>query len=399
MTKKAARSKKKIKKPKVRSAHPKVWRIFHFEQRFEMDSYRRRGGLDYVRMFVTATTQDKSNESSGFIQQLTELEHFYPEMRDTLEGRFWRLCRLTATQEDWLRGYLLDAEQKPLTPARLAARLHLDIADLKKTLTALKRVGLIEQVECPAFEKPKRDKSDEDKDQSTAGTKGKSRVKGKKTGKKPAIPKRFKTFSNVPNPLNNKIGIESKKNNKEKDLELEEKNNQTNNRTCNGGTGSKQQTTHSPTTTPPASPTSPDATGGIGRNSRRVSPQALVKNCEPIGAVVDLLRFRYDADSLGFADEMLVRMGFVTPYEMERIRSGSKPFSPEQANERAHWAKAWCDCKSQFDDHVMLQLRDKIFKRTNAVRTANKSPNKPGAYLMTAWNNLVRDVRRKCKAM
>jgi len=117
---------KQKSKNEVSTAQRRVWRIFHFEHRFEMDSYRRRGGLDYVRMFVTATTQDKSNESSGFIQQLTELEHFYPEMRDTLEGRFWRLCRLTATQEDWLRGYLLDAEQKPLTgllkmPPRLAS--------------------------------------------------------------------------------------------------------------------------------------------------------------------------------------------------------------------------------------------------------------------------------------
>jgi len=31
--------------------NPKVWAIARFVERFEMDDYRRKGALDYVRMF------------------------------------------------------------------------------------------------------------------------------------------------------------------------------------------------------------------------------------------------------------------------------------------------------------------------------------------------------------
>lgn len=392
--------KKKSAKRNTQSASrstSKVWRIFHFEQRFEMDSYRRRGGLDYVRMFVTATTLDKSNESSGFIQQLSELEHFYPNLRDTLEGRFWRLCRLTATQEDWLRGYLLDSQQKPLTLARLSARLHLSLVDMKKTLTALKRVGLIEQVDCPEFKKPKREKSKEDKDQSTGQARATASRKRKKTGKKATAAEYSQTFANVSESFNNKI--ESKKNNKENNLELEENKNRTINQPDHGGQGNKEKTTLSPTPTPPVPSTSPDAPGGIGRKGRRVSPRGSVTDSESVGAVLNLLRYRYTKESLEFADEMLVRMGFMTQLDIERIRLCKQQFTSEESNERAHWAKAWCVCRDQFDDDTMVKLRKKIFEKADAVRVNKAGVRNPAAFLMTAWNNLVRDVRRRCKAM
>ncbi len=116
-----------------------------------MDEHRRQAGLDWVRMFVTAASRWQSNESSEFMQQLEELDHYYPEQRDAYEGRFWRLMRLTATKEDWLRGYILDEKLQPLSDARIAARLHLDGRVMKATLAALKRVGLLEYVVCPEF--------------------------------------------------------------------------------------------------------------------------------------------------------------------------------------------------------------------------------------------------------
>ena len=98
----------------------KVYIIYHFRERFEMDEYRRQGGLDYIRMFVTATTQTKSNESTEFFQQLKELRYFYPDMYYSFFGIFWTLGTLTATREDWLRGYLLDGDLKPLSEGKLA---------------------------------------------------------------------------------------------------------------------------------------------------------------------------------------------------------------------------------------------------------------------------------------
>ena len=210
----------KRKAKDAREAGAKVWRIYHFKERFEMDSYVRQGGLDYIRMFVTATTKDKSNESTAFLQQLEELEHYYPEQRDAYEGRFWRIGRLTATQEDWLRGYLLDADQQPLSVAKVAARLHLSLPVMKQTVAALKRVGLLEEIDCPVFERPVRDGQQQAEAKKTA-RKGKggqkaSRSRSSKAASK-AISNHFETFQNV---SENSKSIQESKNNRNRNTNL-----------------------------------------------------------------------------------------------------------------------------------------------------------------------------------
>ena len=177
-----------------------VYRIFHFQNRFEMDGdYRRQGGLDYVRMFITASTQGKSNESSAFMRQLGMLEHYYPEQWDAYLGRFWRLVALTATQEDWLRGYLLDSDQRPLADAKLAAAMHLSLPVMKATLQGLRKVGLIEQVPCPQFTRPKKRKAkDESANQKqNKDGKKKSPKKPKKQTAKQTVRKHSETFGNI----------------------------------------------------------------------------------------------------------------------------------------------------------------------------------------------------------
>lgn len=183
-----------------------VWRIARFGERFEMGEYRRRGGLDWVRMFVTAATNQQSNESTQFLQQMDELEHYYPEQRDAYEGRFWRICRLTATQEDWLRGYLLDAERRPLSESKLAARLHLTPAATKATLAALKKVGLLECVPCPDFgQPPERPQEDapaaQEPERKRTRAKGGSQTKSPKTRPVAAIRDDSGTFRESPEPL------------------------------------------------------------------------------------------------------------------------------------------------------------------------------------------------------
>ena len=137
-------------KGKAKIGNSKVWAIARFVARFEMDDYRRKGALDYVRMFVAPGSQ-KPTESTQFLQQLAELEHYYPDQRDAYEGRFWRLCRLTATLGHRYRGYLLDAELRPLTAGKLAARLHLETGEMRRTLAALAKVGLVIRTEMPEF--------------------------------------------------------------------------------------------------------------------------------------------------------------------------------------------------------------------------------------------------------
>jgi hypothetical protein len=172
----------------------------------DTNGYCRKGGLDYVRMFVTPTTASRPNESTQFLQELDELDHYFPEQRDAYEGRFWRICRLTATQAPWLRGYLLDADRRPLTDARLAARLHLDLRACKATLAALKKVGLLEYVPCPEFNQPPQEPEEDVREpqepaKETKGGKGRPAKKGRKTGAAASIRDDSETFRNCSEPL------------------------------------------------------------------------------------------------------------------------------------------------------------------------------------------------------
>ena len=182
----------------------KCWHFSHWLARFEMDEYRRQGGLDYIRMFVTATTAGKSNESTEFFQQLAELKHYYSDQYYCYVGIFWTLGSLTATKEDWLRGYLIDADLEPLNESKLAARLGIDKKKARQAMAALKRVGLIEYIDCPLFVPAQQDQK-------------------KKSGKKP-IRKRSETFGNISKPFKNKNSKRnSKRNSNEKEKQKEKK--------------------------------------------------------------------------------------------------------------------------------------------------------------------------------
>jgi len=211
MTKKRTDTSKKKRKPDTSTGDrtaktgsgKKVWRIFHFEQRFEMDDYRRQGGLDYVRMFVTATTVQKSNESTEFFQQLKELRFYYPDKYYSFFGIFWTLASLTATREDWLRGYLLDGDLLPLSERKLAARLQISLKETRAALLALKRVGLIEYKPCPEFNKPEREKEKSGSQKQTKNKRPNRKKSDTGTSKKAAIRKRSETFPNVSKPFKN----------------------------------------------------------------------------------------------------------------------------------------------------------------------------------------------------
>jgi len=337
-----------------------VWRIFHFDQRFEMEGYVRQGGLDYVRMFVTATTKDKSNESTGFLSQLIELEHYYPEQRDAYEGRFWRLCRLTATQENWLRGYLLDADQQPLGLAKLAARLHLSVPVMKQTLAALKRVGLLECVECPAFERPVQEPSQDGAQDDRRDGKGK-RQKPQRRALKPsakAISKRFGKFKNV---SENSKSIQESENNRNRNTNLnkdprtsssdptnptegeavtQREDNAQGQATAQGPSGIR--TALAPTTTPPICPTSSDpggprvipihpppprpvhaddpthishAVAGIRRRCNPASRQAAERVYQALGGpkIDGTRQYAQDMGCLGAAFDRVVQSGLAPP--------------------------------------------------------------------------------------
>jgi hypothetical protein len=392
------------KKTNQSKASKKSWRIFHFEERFEMDKrYRRQGGLDFVRMFVTSTTEKMSNESSSFMQQLTELEHYYPNDRDALEGRFWRLCRLTATKEDWLRGYLLDSDNEPLTASRLAARLHLSLAVMKKTLTALKKVGLLEYINMPQLNIPKRVKSDHElPEKKRKKTNAKTSKKSVNKAQKAAQTGDLQTFANVSesfkNSKSNKIESEAFKetlNNiefeTEGEIKPEESGNQAQRKASGNGTGNEPPT--SPTTAPSIGPNSSTKTDAPGMVSSRNNAPARTLDLpkEHIGKTIDIMQYRYDKASNEFAVEMMYELGFINAIDLQRLQDGILQLTREQAKERGNWSAAWYEASGEFSPETLAGLKRQLLKRLPKA----KGKDNPAGFLRTCWKNLCVDARRK----
>jgi hypothetical protein len=114
-----------------------------------------------------------------------------------------------------------------------------------------------------------------------------------------------------------------------------------------------------------------------------------------VGDIVKLSAFRYDAEAWQFADDVLVRSRYFTILDSERVRHGEDVYTSQQQNERAHWAKAWHKAKELFDSDSLAVLRSGILKRAKVLGSNRQSKKNPESYLMAAWNNLVRDQKRK----
>jgi hypothetical protein len=270
-------SKNTEKTGKKKRAGRKVWRIFHFQERFEMDEYRRQGGLDYIRMFVTATTQTKSNESTEFFQQLKELRYFYPDMYYSFFGIFWTLGTLTATREDWLRGYLLDGDLQPLSEGKLAARLQISLKETRAALNALKRVGFIELIPCPEFHKPEREKEKFDSQNQTKNRQQNKQKSDTGTLKKAAIREHSETFGNVSELLNNKNGINKRiKTKEEKEINLKTGLNKNPIKT-----NTNQNSNQEPGANESLEPKSPGQNEKVSTGNEQQTPTQAVKPVEP----------------------------------------------------------------------------------------------------------------------
>jgi len=354
----------------------KVWSISRFQQRFEMDEYRRQGGLDYIRMFVTATTSGKSNESTEFFQQLAELKHYYPTQYYCYFGIFWTLGSLTATKEDWLRGYLVDADLTPLNESKLAARLQLDKKLTRQALAALKRVGLIEYIDCPQFTHPQQEKA-QSKDK-------------KKTGKKAAkcaIRERSETFGNVSKHFKKKNEIGNGKSKKEKNGNAIDKLNALE---CQTKTKDQSRiaTTESPPTTPPIKPKETDPGGSV---IPVTSPLGSDKLSQPqrLGAIVRQIEHRYDAESKKFASDIFIALGLTCP-----------PNSPQGLRELGCFASLWMHAQRQIrSPPVLSQLWDRAVQEAKHVNKYKRSCKRPGAVWAKIFADMLSKRKAECKSI
>ena len=149
-----------------------------------------------------------------------------------------------------------------------------------------------------------------------------------------------------------------------------------------------------PTTAPSTSSTKSDESGRVRATGRIPAPSS---STPTIGEVIKLSAHRYDGVAWEFADDVLVRAGYFTSWHVDRVRSGGGRFTPAQENERAHWAKAWHNAKGMFGGESLIWLRSRIFKRADNLNRVRGTKDNPQSYLMTSWNNLVKDIKRKRK--
>ena len=131
---------------------PKVWRIFHFKERFELpENIRkcRRSALEFSRDFVSDGAGD---EAVGYQRQFALLSNGDGLEFGMLYGLYRLVVNMSAKQSRALRGYLLDAKKQPLSDGQIGKLLKIPTKRMSKILRQFASVDLLERVELPEFD-------------------------------------------------------------------------------------------------------------------------------------------------------------------------------------------------------------------------------------------------------
>ena len=133
------------------SRSSKVWRIFHFRERFEPPELRsrcRQRGLVYIREPVNSTASD---EAAAYQLQLKLLGAETGLDFWTAYGLYLQLVHLAAQWSAPYRGGLWFRPGEALSDSQLAKLLNADVGQLAKYLKVFSRVGLLEFVSITDF--------------------------------------------------------------------------------------------------------------------------------------------------------------------------------------------------------------------------------------------------------
>ena len=132
-------------------ATKKVWKIFHFSERFVFDDDRRKnrvGPLAATRGILRAHVSD---ETATYHQQMTVLKT--RPNRLELRGAFEDIKEISACRCGAYRGYLVALNREPASVRTIAAWLGVPTSKAIKILEDLEQIGLIERVDIPDFDK------------------------------------------------------------------------------------------------------------------------------------------------------------------------------------------------------------------------------------------------------
>ena len=128
----------------------KVWRIFRFQERFELaDDSRscRKGPLLFVREYVGSGQDDEAINYKRQVSACRARENWR-----VLVTVFLDLREIAANYSRCYRGYLLDERFEPANINKIAEWIFLDVKEACKVLKELEQIGLIEKVSMPKFD-------------------------------------------------------------------------------------------------------------------------------------------------------------------------------------------------------------------------------------------------------
>lgn len=380
-------------KPPAKSgsrAERKVWRFIDYGHRWG-------GGCDdlhilpkYIKWYINGWEGCEGEILTAMNQLRAESDFIW------LQGALVELLSRATNTDIEYQGYILTSRREPASASDIGRMLRLTGRGAHKQAEAalhkLSMAGFLENVPVPNW-----DGSGLSKNVTTP-------EKGVKRQKKPD--------SGVKNEGGSLKGKgksatqKEKRENEESAAQTREKRRQENIKLCEQikreGKGQDSITTTttanrglSPTTSPSMTSTKSDAGQVCKQDDPESSRIPALPSVSHVGDIVKLRAFRYDADAWQFADDVLVRSRYFTILDCERARHSDDGYTSRQQNERAHWAKAWHKAKEVFDSDSLEVLQSGIFKRAEKLGANRYSKKNPESYLMSSWNNLVRDQKRK----
>lgn len=342
----------------------KVWRIFHFRLRFEMNEDARkcrRGILEYCRDFVNASSGD---EAAKCLQQLALLSPGDPLKRLQLHGLFRSLVAFAGNQTFRYRGNLLNERFEPASDTLIGKWLGLTPDQIRPMLTELASVGLIERVplklngDIPA-------EAATPKKAAGGGKKADGRNRAEISGDagKKRSPSRRKND-------NKKTG--RKENGKGKHV------------TSNAQEGQGEDEAKAPSTPPAAQPLEPKEADERGsRTCPPGIPSGSVANTTSLAAATRRLYTKLDPDCLDFALEI---------YTALRIPDGE--MTREGRREIANFAVVWIEARANLPPPSLGQFRQRTIAKATEIGNNSHRYDKPPA----KWREWVKWELKKRKA-
>ena len=377
-------------KKKSSSKVKKVWRIFHFLERYEMPEDMRKcrvTALEFTRDFVGSGGGD---EAVGYQYQFSMLSNGDGAEYSKYYGVYRQLVNMAAKRSRAYRGYLIDAKNQPLTDGQLGKVLNYETKDMKKILRKLASVELLERVDLPEFDlsvnrlPPKKFNNNEQKKsrQKTSGRKRAEKSARKRTPLKETTNDKNKKKKGSNN-INSKDKSSKKKNSNGNDKRNRDNFNALKDQT-------KGQTTTSPTTTPPFMPRASDAGGSV---IRFATPPGSAKRNQPqrVGDIAKEIIHRYDPDAKEFS---------IAIYHA--LKLSLDPNGCQIRRELGCFAKAWHKTKSSgIPPPELNKLWDRAVDIASKIAKKHPKYPNPSKVWRGTFNKLIASKlsKRQCKVM